>query len=98
VAVGIAEEAADLPVVFDRRRQERRAAVDEHLVGSSAVRDPDRELTARLVWIRRGVNVTPGLSGVGPPPVTSSSQTPWNFKTAEVPPYSRTSVAPRMSR
>src|SRR5687767_1509360 len=42
-----------------------------------------------------GVNVTVGLSSVGPPPVTSSSQSPSSCITHDVPPYSRYGVAPR---
>jgi hypothetical protein len=36
-----------------------------------------------------GANVTPGLSSVGPPPVTTTSQAPSKSSTAVVPPYSR---------
>ena len=38
-----------------------------------------------------------GLSPVGSPPVTRSSHTPLKSRTAEVPPYSRWSVAPSTS-
>src|SRR4051794_33051163 len=38
--------------------------------------------------------VTVGLSSVGPPPVTSSSQLPSNCRTHDVPPYSRYRLAP----
>jgi hypothetical protein len=36
-----------------------------------------------------GAKVTPGLSSVGSPPVTRSSQVPRNSSTHDVPPYSR---------
>src|SRR5438876_2488445 len=45
-----------------------------------------------------GTNAVPGLSGVSPPGVTTSSQAPWKLKLAEVPPYSPVNVAPRTSR
>ena len=41
-----------------------------------------------------GANVTPGLSFVGPPLVTSRIQVPRKRSTADVPPYSRWSSAP----
>jgi hypothetical protein len=45
-------------------------------------------------WLTRsgsagGENVTIGLSGVGSPPVTRRSHVPRNFRTTDVPPYSR---------
>ena len=47
-----------------------------------------------IEWLTRSgsagtSNVTVGLSGVGPPPVTSSSHVPKAWSTHEVPPYSR---------
>src|SRR5580658_4513109 len=55
-----------------------------------------------MAWLTRsaspgGWKVTVGLSSVGPPPLTSSSQVPANCSTTVVPPYSRYSSAPRTS-
>src|SRR5436190_3939400 len=41
MAVGVAEESPDLPLVLDRRREELGAAGTERLVGTAAVGDPD---------------------------------------------------------
>src|SRR5512132_761944 len=56
-----------------------------------------------MAWLTRSgsagsANSTVGLSAVGPPPVTSSSQVPARRSTALVPPYSRTSSAATTSR
>src|SRR5580693_3977624 len=53
-----------------------------------------------MAWLTRsglagGSKVTPGLSAVGPPPLTSKSQVPANLSTTLVPPYSRYRSAPR---
>ena len=94
----VAEEGSHLPLRRDRWREERRATTDERLVRRGAVRYADGHAVADAARVGGAANVTSGLSAVGPPPVTSSSQAPWNEKTAEEPPYSRYSVAPSTSR
>ena len=56
-----------------------------------------------MEWLTRsgsagGANVTVGLSCVGGPPVTSSSQVSISRSTLDVPPYSRSTSAPITSR
>src|SRR5438309_4011931 len=61
----------------------------------------ERQSTTRKViaWLTLfgslgAAKVTCGLSSVGPPPVTRSSQVPTSFSTHDVPPYWRNIVAP----
>jgi hypothetical protein len=98
VPVGVAEEAAHLPLGLDRRGEELGPAAAQGLV-----RDWRSGTRIVIAWATArgsagGAKVTSGLSAVGPPPVTSSSQVPKARSTTEVPPYSRYSSAPRTSR
>ena len=68
---------------------------------SYAARQPGTRIVMAWATVRGsagGAKVTSGLSAVGAPPVTSSSQVPKTRSTTEVPPYSRYSSAPRTSR
>ena len=53
VPVGVAEEAPDLPVVLDRRRQELGAPGSESLVGRPAIGHAEDHLDRDNVGVRR---------------------------------------------
>ena len=60
-------------------------------LGPAAAVEAETVTIAWLTWFGSagGWKVTPGLSAVGPPPVTSSNQVPANRSTTLPPPYSR---------
>ena len=89
VAIGISQEAADLPAPVMRRGEKGRASCPQRLVGRLAVSDPQRERVTDLIRVRGRREDNPWLAGVGPPPLTSSSQVPAKRSTTLVPPYSR---------
>ena len=74
VTVGIADVAAPLVRVLFRRRQELSAPGAPFGVRGLDILDPDVEEAADPVRVARRLQVTVGLSSVGPPPVLMTIQ------------------------
>src|SRR5215472_3956860 len=74
----------------------RKVAPRARSASYAAWQSATRSVIAWLTWPFRsgGAKVRSGLSGVGPPPLTSSSHVPASRSTTLVPPYSRYSSAP----
>src|SRR5215472_5156500 len=75
----------------------RKVAPRARSASYAARQSATRSVIAWLTWSGSGggAKTTPGLSAVGPPPVTSSSHVPAKRSTTLVPPDSRYSSAPR---
>ena len=76
VAVGVSQKAPNLSTPVIGRSEKLSASLLQGFVGDVAVLDPERHGVAHPVWFAGGAKVTSGLSGVGPPPVTSRTQDP----------------------